>query len=95
MGGSILGGRWSDRVLTKLKAKNGGRGNAEVSNGLHHWEIRTHELIYNSLKMRLESTKLAMIFLPLTSIAYGWFCEKKIHIAAVCVALFLAGFFSM
>lgn len=31
MGGSILGGRWSDRVLTKLKAKNGGRGNAEVS----------------------------------------------------------------
>ena len=30
MGGSVLGGRWSDRVLTRLKAKNGGVGVPEV-----------------------------------------------------------------
>lgn len=30
MGGSVFGGRWSDRVSSQLKAKNGGRGNAEV-----------------------------------------------------------------
>ena len=45
--------------------------------------------------MRLESTKWAMIALPLASIAYGWLCQKKVHVAAVCVALFLSGFLSM
>lgn len=29
--GSIGGGRWSDMVLKKLKAKNGGKGEPEVS----------------------------------------------------------------
>jgi len=33
-----------------------------------------------------------MIFFPFTVIAYGWVCEKHVHIAAVCVMLFLAGF---
>jgi hypothetical protein len=28
--GSILGGRWSDFSLRRLKAKNGGVGNPEV-----------------------------------------------------------------
>jgi putative Mn2+ efflux pump MntP len=28
--GSILGGRWSDHVLGKLKAANGGKTNSEV-----------------------------------------------------------------
>ena len=45
--------------------------------------------------MRLESTKPAMIFLPLSILAYAWLCQKKAHVAAVCVALFFEGFFSM
>ncbi|KAA1473813.1 MFS general substrate transporter [Dentipellis sp. KUC8613] len=72
--GSILGGRWSDRVLHRMKTLNGG----------HYYP-----------EMRLESTKLAMPFFPLSAIAYGWFAEKHVHIAAVCVALFFAGFFSI
>ncbi|KLO08653.1 MFS general substrate transporter [Schizopora paradoxa] len=72
--GSILGGRWSDRTLRKLKAANGGQSSAE---------------------MRLQSTMPAMLFMPLSSIAYGWLCEKHIHVAAVCAALFLCGFFSI
>jgi len=74
MAGSILGGRWSDNVLRKLKAKNGGRSYPE---------------------MRLESTKPAMLFTPITCIAYAWLCQEKVHVAAVCVALFFAGFFIM
>lgn len=45
--------------------------------------------------MRLESTKLAMWFLPPSVIGYAWICEKHVHVSAVCVMLFLAGFFSM
>ncbi|KAL5520057.1 hypothetical protein ACEPAG_1717 [Sanghuangporus baumii] len=72
--GSILGGRWSDYALRRLKAKNNGKSNPE---------------------MRLQSTKWAMLVLPLSSAAYGWLCEKKVHVAAVCVALFFAGFLSI
>ncbi|EGN98142.1 hypothetical protein SERLA73DRAFT_55283 [Serpula lacrymans var. lacrymans S7.3] len=46
-------------------------------------------------EMRLESTKLAMPFLPLSVIAYAWICEKHVNVAAICVTLFLAGFFSI
>lgn len=92
MGGSILGGRWSDHVLSKLKAKNGGRGNPEVRIS-PPLPVMIRRLIF--FQMRLESTKVAMIFLPLSCVAYGWLCEKKIHIAAVCASLFLAGFFTM
>jgi MFS family permease len=31
LAGSVLGGRWSDRVLAQLKAKNGGESVPEVS----------------------------------------------------------------
>ncbi|KIM78482.1 hypothetical protein PILCRDRAFT_75381 [Piloderma croceum F 1598] len=51
IGGSILGGRWSDHILSQLKSKNGGKSCPE---------------------MRLESTKLAMWFLPPSVIGYGW-----------------------
>lgn len=30
MGGSLLGGRWSDKVLRRLRAQNGGQGHPEV-----------------------------------------------------------------
>ena len=74
-----------------MKAKNGGRGNAEVNDPSNN----TVAVTLTFSQMRLESTKFVMVFLPLTSLAYGWFCEKKVHIAAVCASLFLAGFFVM
>ncbi|KAL4249199.1 MFS transporter superfamily protein [Abortiporus biennis] len=72
--GSVLGGRWSDRVFNRLKAQNGG--------------VSTPEL-------RLQSTKYFFVFLPASVIAYGWICEKHVHVAAICVMLFLSGFFSI
>ncbi|KAF8441022.1 major facilitator superfamily domain-containing protein [Boletus edulis BED1] len=72
--GSILGGRWSDRTLTKSKAANGGVSYAE---------------------MRLESTKLAMWFFPPSVIGYAWVCQQHVHVSAICVMLFLSGFFSI
>ena len=41
------------------------------------------------------STKVALVFFPLPVMAYGWLVQFRIHIAAVCTALFFAGFFSM
>lgn len=72
--GSILGGRWSDRTLARIKKQNGGNSNAE---------------------MRLESTKLAMPGLPLAVLGYAWVAQEHVHISAVCVMLFLVGFFSV
>ncbi|KAL1950238.1 hypothetical protein VTO73DRAFT_5362 [Trametes versicolor] len=72
--GSVLGGRYSDHVFRKLKARNGGTSQAE---------------------MRLESTMVPMLFLPPSVIAYGWVCERHVSVAAICVMLFLAGFFSI
>lgn len=45
-------------------------------------------------EMRLESTKIAMLWLPLSIVGYAWVCQKRVNIAAVCVMLFLAGFTS-
>ncbi|KAG1742537.1 MFS general substrate transporter [Suillus lakei] len=72
--GSILGGRWSDRTLARLKAANGGISFPE---------------------MRLESTKIAMLWSPLSVIGYAWMCQERVNVAAVCVMLFLAGFLSV
>ncbi|KIJ10878.1 hypothetical protein PAXINDRAFT_119245 [Paxillus involutus ATCC 200175] len=72
--GSILGGRWSDRTLARLRAANGGVSFPE---------------------MRLESTKIAMWWFPPSIIGYAWVCQEHVHISAICVMLFLAGFFSV
>lgn len=45
--------------------------------------------------MRLLSTRMFMIFLPPAAAGFGWVCEQNVHISAVCVMLFLSGFFSM
>ena len=45
--------------------------------------------------MRLQSTLYFMPFLPLSAIAYGWVCEEHVHVAAICVVLFLVGLLSM
>lgn len=47
------------------------------------------------MQMRLRSAFGFMIFLPPSIIAYGWVCEEHVNVAAICVMLFLAGFFSM
>ncbi|CDO69278.1 hypothetical protein BN946_scf185042.g180 [Trametes cinnabarina] len=72
--GSVLGGRYSDFVFRKLRARNGGVSSAE---------------------MRLESTLVPMVFFPPSVIAYGWVCERHVNVGAICVMLFLAGFFSI
>ncbi|KAJ7248883.1 major facilitator superfamily domain-containing protein [Mycena haematopus] len=72
LAGSVLGGRWSDVKLARLKAANGGVSYPE---------------------MRLESTKYGLIFLPPSVLAYGWVSEKHVHVSAMCVFLFLSGFF--
>ncbi|PCH40367.1 MFS general substrate transporter [Wolfiporia cocos MD-104 SS10] len=46
-------------------------------------------------EMRLQSTMLAMMFFPPSVVAYGWVCEKHVNVAAICVMLFLAGFFQI
>ncbi|KAG1776354.1 major facilitator superfamily domain-containing protein [Suillus placidus] len=72
--GSVIGGRWSDRVLVKMMEANGGKWYAE---------------------MRLESSKLAMLWLPLSVIGYAWVCEKHVNVAVICVMLVLIGFTSI
>ncbi|KAG9315514.1 vacuolar DHA amino acid exporter [Chiua virens] len=72
--GSVLGGRWSDRTLGRLKAANRGVSYPE---------------------MRLESTKIAMLWFPPAVIGYAWVCQEHVHVAAICVMLFLSGFFSI
>ncbi|KAG2067817.1 MFS general substrate transporter [Suillus decipiens] len=72
--GSVIGGRWSDRVLANMKAANGGKCYAE---------------------MRLESSKLAMLWLPPSVIGYAWACEKHVNVAVICIMLILIGFTSM
>ncbi|KAG2050022.1 vacuolar DHA amino acid exporter [Suillus hirtellus] len=72
--GSVIGGRWSDRVLAKMVEANGGKCYAE---------------------MRLESSKLAMLWAPLSVIGYAWACEKHASVAVICVMLVLIGFTSI
>ncbi|KAG2357342.1 hypothetical protein BDR07DRAFT_1453128 [Suillus spraguei] len=72
--GSVIGGRWSDRVLANMKAANGGKCYAE---------------------MRLESSKLAMLWLPPSVIGYAWACEKHVNVAVICIMLVLIGFTSI
>ena len=45
--------------------------------------------------MRLESTKLAMPFLPAAMLAYAWMADKKVHVAGLVVTLFFLGLSSM
>ncbi|KAF9032765.1 major facilitator superfamily domain-containing protein [Panaeolus papilionaceus] len=72
--GSILGGRYSDRELAKMKEKHGGVAEPE---------------------MRLKSILFGAIFLPPCVVGFGWICKFHVHISAVCVFLFLGGFFSI
>ncbi|KAG1745207.1 major facilitator superfamily domain-containing protein [Suillus lakei] len=72
--GSVLSGRWSDRVLAKMIEANGGKWYPE---------------------MRLQSSKLAMLWLPPFVVGYAWVCEKHVHVAVICIMLVLIGFSSI
>lgn len=94
--GSILGGRWSDRTLARLKAQNGDKSSPEVRlPSLFLTDRPINPLMELNVQMRLESAKIAMIFLPPSIVGYAWVCEKQVHISAVAVMLFLSGFFTM
>ena len=93
--GSILGGRWSDRTLARLKAANGGVSYPEVSHSGFAFVNDSEVILTVVCQMRLESTKLAMWWFPPSVIGYAWVCQQHVHISAICVMLFLSGFFSM
>ncbi|KAF9446366.1 MFS general substrate transporter [Macrolepiota fuliginosa MF-IS2] len=46
-------------------------------------------------EMRLKSTTLGIWMLPPCIIGFGWVCDRRVHIAALCVFLFVAGFFTI
>ncbi|PFH53304.1 hypothetical protein AMATHDRAFT_137906 [Amanita thiersii Skay4041] len=46
-------------------------------------------------EMRLHSTFLGVVMLPPVLVALGWISKQKVHVAAICVFLFLNGFFSI
>ncbi|KAI0754649.1 major facilitator superfamily domain-containing protein [Daedaleopsis nitida] len=46
-------------------------------------------------EMRLQSTLPFMPVLPLAIVGYGWVCEERVHVAAVCAMLFLSSFFDV
>ncbi|TCD62101.1 hypothetical protein EIP91_007476 [Steccherinum ochraceum] len=46
-------------------------------------------------EMRLQSTTAAMFILPPSVLAYAWICDQHVHVSAICVALFFAGFSSI
>lgn len=46
-------------------------------------------------QMRLKSVLILLPFLPASVAAYGWVSEKHLHIAVMCVMLFLCGFSCM
>ncbi|GLB45505.1 putative major facilitator superfamily protein [Lyophyllum shimeji] len=72
--GSVLGGRWSDHELARLKAANGNVSYPE---------------------MRLKSAIYSILLLPPCVLAFGWICQERVHVSAICVMLFSCGFFSI
>ncbi|KAF6759117.1 vacuolar DHA amino acid exporter [Ephemerocybe angulata] len=46
-------------------------------------------------EMRLHSTRIGAIFLPPFTLAFGWICQKHVHVSAICVFLFSCGFLSI
>jgi hypothetical protein len=95
--GSVFGGRWSDLALRRLTSANEGHYLPEACHPLlllfRHTSLKA--LKPDACQMRLESTKPAMVFLPLSVVAYAWLAQERVHVASLCTALFFIGFFSM
>ncbi|KAN0130193.1 Major facilitator superfamily domain containing protein [Lactarius tabidus] len=90
--GSILGGRWSDQTLRRLTDANDGHCLPEARS--YRSYVASNPKSQLTYQMRLESTKPAMVFLPLSVIAYAWLAQEHIHVASLCTALFFIGFFT-
>ncbi|EEB93563.1 hypothetical protein MPER_07757, partial [Moniliophthora perniciosa FA553] len=92
MAGSILGGRWSDYQLAKLKAANDGKGYPEVCpRNPRMLPAFLHRLLV-FLQMRLKSTIHGSILFPLFVLGFAWVCDRHVHIAGLVVMLFACGF---
>ncbi|PBK67294.1 vacuolar DHA amino acid exporter [Armillaria solidipes] len=74
MAGSILGGRFSDRELARLRRMNEGKSYPE---------------------MRLKSTIYSIWLFPMSVVGLAWVCQQHVHVAAICVMLFVSGFFAI
>jgi hypothetical protein len=46
-------------------------------------------------QMRLKATMLGLWLLPPSILGFAWVSEQHVHVSAICVMLFLCGFFSM
>ncbi|KAF7320829.1 Vacuolar DHA amino acid exporter [Mycena chlorophos] len=44
-------------------------------------------------EMRLHSTTIGLILLPPSVVGFAWVTQERVHVAAMCVFLFLSGFF--
>ncbi|KXS97355.1 hypothetical protein AC578_10727 [Pseudocercospora eumusae] len=79
---SIFGGRWVDRIMHR-EARKAGRYDA---NG---------RLVFLPEDRMKENAWLGMILYPFSLLAYGWFAQYKINVAAALVANFFFGLGSM
>ncbi|KAF7197839.1 MFS transporter OpS2 [Pseudocercospora fuligena] len=79
---SIFGGRWVDRIMHR-EASKAGRYDA---NG---------RLVFLPEDRMKENAWLGMILYPFSLLAYGWFAQYKINVAAALVANFFFGIGSM
>lgn len=79
---SIFGGRWVDRIMHR-EARKAGRYDA---NG---------RLVFLPEDRMKENAWLGMILYPFSLLAYGWFAQYKINVAAALVANFFFGIGSM
>ncbi|PPQ66472.1 hypothetical protein CVT24_007046 [Panaeolus cyanescens] len=69
--GSVFGGLFADRELSRLKEQSGGDAGPET---------------------RLRSILIGALFLPPCIVGFGWICESHVHVSALCIFLFVAGF---
>lgn len=91
--GSVGGGKYSDLVFNRLKEKNGGKGEPEVSR-LLTLERSTEEgkgkltTIMDGVQMRIKSTYVPMVLMPPLFIGYAWAVEKHVPIYGPLIILF-------
>lgn len=94
IGGSVLGGRFSDHELARRTAANGGKTFAEVN---HLNTVQQCSLLtaHHFFKLRLKSNIYTVFLFPPFILGFGWVCARHVHVSAICVMLFFCGFFSM
>lgn len=88
--GSVGGGRYSDYILRRMKERNGGKGEPEVSSASGRPLTTFFDLVLRQ-QMRIKSTYGAMVFLPPLFVAYAWTVQEQVSIAGPVVILFFLG----